>query len=108
MVLLLRECVCVGGGAFCCYWRQTGIPDKCENVSKLGREAGEVLEVKFGLLGHHYSYCVAVTSSKNPRYIFDDPVNDFHSFFFFVRHWFCFTFQVQELSGWNIRTLSNT
>lgn len=70
------------GGAFCCYWRQTGIPDKCENVSKLGREAGEVLEVKFGLLGHHYSYCVAVTSSKNRRYIFDDPVNDFHSFFF--------------------------
>lgn len=31
--------------AFCCYWRQIGIPDKCENVSKLRREAGKVPEV---------------------------------------------------------------
>lgn len=31
--------------AFCCYRRQIGIPDKCENVSKLRREAGKVPEV---------------------------------------------------------------
>lgn len=45
------------GGAFCCYWRQIGIPDKCENVSKLRREAGGSSRGKFGLLGHHYGYC---------------------------------------------------
>lgn len=31
--------------AFCCSWRQIGIPDKCENVSKLRREAGKAPEV---------------------------------------------------------------
>lgn len=41
----------LGGGSFCCYWRQTGIPDKCENVSKLRREAGKVLEVNLAYLG---------------------------------------------------------
>lgn len=39
------------GGAFCCCWRQIGIPDKCENVSKLRREAGEVPEVNLAYLG---------------------------------------------------------
>lgn len=39
------------GGAFCCYWRQIGIPDKCENVSKLRREAGKVPEVNLAYLG---------------------------------------------------------
>lgn len=39
------------GGAFCCYWRQIGIPDKCENVSKLRREAGDILEVNLAYLG---------------------------------------------------------
>lgn len=37
--------------AFCCYWRQIGIPDKCENVSKLRREAGKVPEVDLAYLG---------------------------------------------------------
>lgn len=54
-------CFSLEGGAFCCYWRPIGIPDKCENVSKLRREAGESTKGKFGLLGHHYSYCVTVS-----------------------------------------------
>lgn len=37
--------------SFCCYWRQIGIPDKCENVSKLRREAGKVPEVDVAYLG---------------------------------------------------------
>lgn len=37
--------------AFCCYWRQIGIPDKCENVSKLRREAGKVPKVDLAYLG---------------------------------------------------------
>lgn len=37
--------------AFCCCWRQIGIPDKCENVSKLRREAGKVPEVNLAYLG---------------------------------------------------------
>lgn len=36
---------------FCCSWRQIGIPDKCENVSKLRREAGKVPEVDLAYLG---------------------------------------------------------
>ena len=45
------QCCSLEGGAFCCYWRQIGIPDKCENVSKLRREAGKVPEVNLAYLG---------------------------------------------------------
>lgn len=38
-------------GGFCCSRRQTGIPDKCENVSKLRREARRVPEVNVAYLG---------------------------------------------------------
>lgn len=66
------------GGAFCCYWRQIGIPDKCENVSKLRREAGGSSRGKFGLLGHHYGYCAraraCVCVSSTLHYIFADAV----------------------------------
>lgn len=41
----------LGGGSFCCYWRQIGIPDKCGNVSKLRREAEGELEVNVAYLG---------------------------------------------------------
>lgn len=47
----LHAVLLFGSDAFCCCWRQIGIPDKCENVSKLRREACKVQEVNVAYLG---------------------------------------------------------
>lgn len=65
------------GGAFCCYWRQIGIPDKCENVSKLRREAGKVPEVNLAYLGIITAIVCLSVSSPTLCCIFADTVGLF-------------------------------